>query len=178
VGVVWDVGANTGVFSRIAVEKGFSVISYDIDPAAVEINYVNAKKEGQISLLPLILDVTNPSPGIGWVNRERMSLIERGPADAVIALALIHHLAISNNLPFDSIASFFESVCSWLIIEFIPKEDSQVQRLLASRQDIFQDYTKEKFERAFLEHFRIIKTDILEGTKRTLYLMEKQESRR
>jgi hypothetical protein len=140
--------------------------------------YIPPSDVGKAETLHIVFetpDVQSPQElGIGWVDRERMSLIERGPADAVIALALIHHLAISNNLPFDSIASFFESVCSRLIIEFIPKEDSQVQRLLASRQDIFQDYTKEKFERAFLEHFRIIKTDILEGTKRTLYLMEKQ----
>lgn len=168
---VWDMGANTGVFSRIAAAQGIPTISFDIDLAAVEKNYLACKANNETTVLPLILDLTNPSPGIGWQNHERNSLIERGPVDTAMALALIHHLAISNNLPFAKIAGFFASICANLIIEFVPKEDSQVQRLLATRADIFPDYTQDTFESEFSQLFEIIqKTGIL-GSKRTLFLM-------
>ncbi|GAI82895.1 unnamed protein product, partial [marine sediment metagenome] len=96
---VWDLGANVGIFSRIASDKGIQTISFDIDPAAVEKNYLECVERNETNILPLLLDLTNPSPGIGWENQERTSLLERGSADTVLALALIHHLAISNNLP-------------------------------------------------------------------------------
>ncbi len=101
---VWDLGANTGHFSRLASDKGIQTISFDISPAAVEKSYLECVEKGETNILPLVLDLTNPSPAIGWENEERMSFLERGPADAVFALALIHHLAISNNLPFGKIA--------------------------------------------------------------------------
>ena len=97
-------------------------------------------KNDEKNILPLMMDLTNPSPYLGWENDERMSFMKRGPIDLVMALALIHHLAISNNLPFDRIAQFFQKICKSLIIEFVPKTDSQVQRLLATREDIFDNY--------------------------------------
>jgi len=99
----WDLGGNVGVFSRLASDTGIPTISFDIDPAAVEKNYRESVKRGETNMLPLVIDLTNPSSGIGWQNEERMSLAERGPADTVFALALIHHLAISNNLPLSKI---------------------------------------------------------------------------
>jgi len=172
--MVWDLGANTGVFSRLATGVGALTVAYDVDPAAVEKNYLKAREEDESALLPLVLDLTNPSPGLGWENRERMSLIERGPADLVLALALVHHLAISNNLPFFKIVNFFRKICRDLIIEFIPKEDSQVQRLLASREDIFPDYNRECFEKAFVEYFIIERSEKISDSERTLYLMRMQ----
>lgn len=169
---VWDLGANTGFFSRLSSEVGIPTISFDIDPGAVEQNYLSCKSHKEENLLPLLLDLTNPSPGIGWRNRERMSLMERGPADVVLALALIHHLAISNNVPLINIASFLHEVCSWLIIEFIPKTDSQVQRLLASREDIFSNYTCDQFEDNFSQVFKIHRKEAIIGSDRLLYLME------
>jgi len=170
-GRVWDLGANTGVFSRIAAQKGVYTVSFDMDPACIEKNYLECKKSGEKRLLPLVLDLTNPSSSIGWANTERMSLTERGPADTVLALALIHHLAISNNLPLAMVAEFFSRLANSLIIEFVPKSDSQVQRLLASREDIFPDYTREGFERAFGEYFTVEEAVEIEATHRTLYLM-------
>jgi hypothetical protein len=120
-----------------------------------------------------VLDLTNPSPAIGWENRERMSLFERGPVDAVLALALIHHLAISNNLPFERIAAFMGRICRSLVVEFIPKTDSQVQKLLATRQDIFGAYDREHFEEAFSQIFRIRQRVQVRDSERTLYLMQK-----
>jgi hypothetical protein len=173
---VWDLGANTGIFSRIASDKAIQTISFDIDPAAVEKNYLECRRRNETNILPLLSDLTNPSPGIGWQNQERMSLAERGPADVVLALALIHHLAISNNTPFAKIAEFFASICDSLIVEFVPKSDSQVQRLLATREDIFVDYTQQAFESEFARRFVVERSQPITGSERILYLMRRRES--
>jgi ribosomal protein L11 methylase PrmA len=170
---VWDLGANTGRFSRIASHQGILTIASDIDPAAVERDYLECRERGEAHLLPLVLDLSNPSPGIGWANRERMSFLERGPADAVLALALIHHLAIGNNLPLGRIARFCADIGRDLIIEFVPKSDSQVKRLLATREDIFPDYTREGFEQAFAECFETLDWSAIQGSERTLYRMRR-----
>lgn len=170
---VWDLGANTGVFSRLASTSGAYTLSFDIDPAAVEFNYLQLKKDKEQNLLPLVLDLTNPSPALGWHNRERESLGERGPADLVYALALIHHLAISNNVPMAQLADFFHEMGRWLIVEFIPKSDSQVRKLLTSRVDIFDHYTREDFEQAFSRRFVLQAAEPVADSERTLYLMER-----
>lgn len=171
---VWDIGANNGFFSRVAAEKGIDVISMDYDHGAVEYNYRQCLKEKQTRVLPLMVDLSNPPGGIGWHNRERMSLIERGPADLAMALALIHHLAIANNVPFELQARFFADAARRLIIEFVPKEDSQVQRLLSGREDIFTDYNQPAFEAAFGRSFNILEAAPIEDSSRVLYLMEKK----
>jgi len=169
--IVWDLGANTGMFSRIAADKKIQVISFDIDPAAVEKSYLRCIENCEDTILPLVLDITNPSPGIGWENKERISLLERASTDTVFALALIHHLAISNNLPLNKIAVFFSKICNSLIIEFIPKRDSQVQRLLLTREDIFPNYTQQFFEHEFEKYFMIKDSIKTKDSERTLYLM-------
>jgi hypothetical protein len=168
---VWDLGANVGHYSRIAAEAGAATVSFDIDAACVEANYRRVVKENERDVLPLLLDLTNPSPSLGWAHEERHSLLQRGPADAVMALALIHHLAVANNVPLDRAASYLGDLGEWLIIEFVPKDDPMVQRLLASREDIFADYTREGFERAFSTRFSIERTDELSDSGRVLYLM-------
>ena len=171
---VWDLGANIGVFSRIASDKGINTLSIDTDPAAVEKNYLECLKNNENAILPLVIDLTNPSPSIGWNNHERISLIERGPADTVFALALIHHLAITNNVPIDRIAKFFSQICDTLIIEFISKNDSQVQNLLLSREDIFTNYTKYAFENDFKKYYNIIDSIRIINSERFLYLMKRR----
>ena len=168
---VWDLGANAGVFSRIASEKNIETISFDIDPGAVEKNYTASVKRNEKKILPLLLDLKNPSPAIGWENRERMSLLERSPPDTILALALIHHLAISNNLSFEYISNFFRKLCKYLIIEFVPKEDTQVARLLRTRKDIFHNYNQKNFEQKFCMDFKIIESKKIIDSERTLYLM-------
>ena len=168
---VWDLGANTGVFSLAAAETGAEVVSFDIDPAAVEINYRTCRDRQQQGMLPLLLDLTNPSAAIGWALEERSSLLERGPVDAVLALALIHHLAIANNVPLDRIARFFSRVGRTLIIEFVPKTDSQVRRLLVTREDIFTQYHQVEFETAFQRWFDIVEKKEILDSQRTLYRM-------
>lgn len=170
---VWDLGANIGEFSRLASQMGINTISFDIDPAAVEKNYLECIEKKETKVLPLVLDLTNPSPNIGWSNDERKSLLERGPVDTILALALIHHLVISNNLPLTKIVEFFKTTCKNLIIEFIPKTDSQVQRLLSSREDIFEDYTLKKFEEEFIKDFVIKEKTKIGESGRIIYCMEK-----
>jgi len=170
--LIWDLGANNGVFSRVAGGTGAYVVSSDIDPTAVEQNYRQIKSEKTENILPLLLDLTNPSPAIGWSNDERDSFGARGPADMVLALALIHHLAISNNVPLPQLADFFAKIGNWLVIEFVPKSDSQVQKLLVSREDIFPDYTREGLETAFKKRFNILEAVPVSESERVLYLME------
>lgn len=170
---VWDLGANVGIFSRLASDRGIPTVSFDVDTAAVEKNYLDSVARGETNILPLVLDLTNPSPGIGWENKERMSLKERGPADVVLALALVHHLAISNNVPFSKIAGFLSDIGHQLIVEFIPKSDSQIQRLLATRDDIFPDYTRPAFEQEFNRYFTIDDWTDIRESQRTLYLMHR-----
>jgi hypothetical protein len=169
--MAWDLGANTGEYSRAAREVVPRVISFDLDPAAVERNYRRIRKDGETGILPLLLDLTNPSPAQGWAHRERLSLAERGPADALLALALVHHLAIGHNLPLERIAAFLSRLGRRLVIEFVPKSDSQVQRLLHDRPDIFPEYTRDGFEDAFRRHFRLDRSAPIPESERTLYLM-------
>lgn len=171
---VWDLGGNTGIFSRLASDKNISTICFDIDLIAVEKNYLYAKKNKEKNILPLFLDLTNPSPSLGWANQERDSWQNRGPADTLMALALVHHLAISNNLPFDKIASYFSSLGHNLIIEFVPKSDSKVEKLLSTREDIFSEYDQSHFEEAFSRYFNIQDTKNIKDSKRVLYLMTKK----
>ncbi len=170
--LVWDLGGNTGVFSREAAASGAYVVSFDIDPAAVEQNYRVVKAHKEQNILPLILDLTNPSPALGWDNAERDSFGARGPVDMALALAVIHHLAIANNVPLPQLADFFAVHCKWMVIEFVPKSDTQVQKLLASRKDIFPNYTREGFEEAFSARFAICKSEPVRDSERTLYLMQ------
>lgn len=169
--LAWDLGANTGLFSRLASERGIPTVAWDIDPAAVEKNYLQCRAAKETRLLPLLQDLTNPSPNLGWALEERRSLLKRGPANVVLALALVHHLAIGNNVPLNRVAQFFRAAGAWLIVEFVPKSDSQVQRLLASRQDIFTGYNQADFETEFRRCFDIVRAVPVPNSERTLYLM-------
>ncbi len=172
IATVWDLGANTGAYSRVAADSGAHVISLDVDAGAVERHYRDCIARGDTRVLPLVQDLTNPSAGIGWKSKERRSLVERGPADLSLALALIHHLAIGHNMPLDEIAQFLRSVSRMLIVEFVPKDDSQVRRMLSVRADIFPDYHQPGFEAAFSSEFRVIERVPVNDSCRTLYLLE------
>ena len=171
---LWDLGANTGVFSRIASQQGIFTVSLDSDPGAVEASYQKAKQDQDSFIQPLLIDLTNPSADIGWAHSERDALAKRCQADCLLALALIHHLAISNNLPLGKIASYFASMAAWLIIEFVPKTDKKVQQLLTARDDIFADYSQHGFERAFGEVYEIVKSAQVEDSDRRLYLLRRR----
>jgi hypothetical protein len=171
---VWDLGANTGRYSRIAAEAGKRVLAFDIDPAAAERNYRQVRQEGRTDILPLILDVANPSPGIGWAGRERRSLLARADPDLVLALALVHHLAISRNVPLSMVLGLLADLAPWAVVEFVPKDDVMVRRLLASRRDVFPDYTLEGFRAAAGERFDIVTETNIEDSLRILFLLRRR----
>jgi ribosomal protein L11 methylase PrmA len=171
---VWDLGANTGYYSRLAAQKGIDVISFDVDPACVKKNYAMVRKNKETNILPLLLDLLNASPSLGWKGTERFSFYNRNRPELVMALAIIHHLAISANIPLESIASHFAGLANFLIIEFVPKEDEKVQLLLLNREDIFPDYTQVKFEIAFSKHYLIEQEISSDCTHRVFYLMKKK----
>lgn len=170
---VWDMGANDGTYSKLPLSVGAHVVAFDIDPIAVERNY-NEVRRAHSSMLPLVLDITNPSPGIGFANRERTSIGDRQKPDCILALAVIHHLAISNNLSLDMLAEWFSGLSDQLIIEFVPKEDSQVQVLLATRKDIFPAYTTEGFEKAFSKYYILCEKRAIPNSRRVIYLWKKK----
>lgn len=170
---VYDLGANTGYFSQLCAQNNIFTLAFDSDHDCIENLYRKTVSSRISSLLPLWVDLTNPSPGIGWNNQERSTLFERGKADLVLFLALIHHLAINNNLPLNYIADFLSRLGQFLIIEFVPKTDIQVQKLLSVRKDIFIFYNMRHFETIFRKYFQIIAKRSLPESKRILYLMRK-----
>lgn len=171
---VWDLGSNTGLFSRLASDKGIPTCSFDGDPDCVEINYRETCRRGESNLLPLWMDLTNPSPALGWQHQERMSWLERARPDLTLALAIVHHLAIGNNLPLPKIAEFFGNFSRWLVIEFVPKDDSNAQKLLQVREDIFSDYTQENFEACFAKWYLTERKQQVADSNRILYLMRRR----
>ena len=167
--VVWDLGANIGRYSGIAAALGRRVVAWDVDPAATERHYRAIKGDGTTSILPLLLDLANPSPGLGWAGSERKSLADRSNADTLLALALIHHLAIGRNVPLPEISSYFAALAPNLVIEFVPKEDAMVRKLLATREDVFADYSVEGFRAAFGSEWDVAEEAPVGGTARTLF---------
>lgn len=173
-----DLGANTGMFSELIANKNTRCISSDADPFCIDEMYRQVRKNNEQNIHPLVIDLANPSPAIGLNNRERSSFIERiSGTELVMALALIHHLAIGKNIPFSLLAEFFSGITGkWLLVEFVPKSDEKVKLLLSGRKDIFGSYQEANFEEAFLAYFRVLEKENVAGSGRTLYLMIKNEN--
>ncbi|HEY4798422.1 MAG TPA: SAM-dependent methyltransferase, partial [Bacteroidia bacterium] len=172
---IWDMGCNTGRFSLLSSQKADLVIAMDSDHGCIESLYGNLRKGDTANILPLVQDLSNPSPAIGWNNAERKTISERGYPDIILALALIHHLRIGNNVPFSRIAEYFCALTSLLIIEFVPQEDIRVQQMLSGRENIFQDYTQENFIAAFEQFYTIQQSRPIHDSKRTLFLMSRKQ---
>jgi ribosomal protein L11 methylase PrmA len=168
--VVWDLGGNVGEFSIIAASHGAFVVSIDGDPACSEHLYQKLALENKSKgILPLTMDLANPSPGLGWDNRERLSLRDRGPVDLVLALALIHHLVFSSCVPLELIAEWLASLSHQLLVEFVPPTDPMVQKLLENRRDGHLPYDFEVFQSSFGNHFEVVDQTTLPNG-RTLFL--------
>lgn len=169
---VWDLGANTGEFSLIAASHGAFVLSIDYDIACTERLYQNLSADAKLkNILPITMNLANPSPSLGWNNHERMSLNERGPADLVLALALIHHLVFSSCVPLSLVAEWFATISNHLIVEFVPPDDPMVEKLLMNRGDDHHPYTLEKFKSDFGLFFTMIE-DISLPNGRKLFLCQ------
>ncbi len=169
---VWDLGANTGLYSGVAADLGREVVALDVDPAAAERHYLALRRDdgggGRDHVLPLVMDLASPSPSLGWAHAERRSLRDRANADVAMALALLHHLAIGRNLPLPMISRYLAELAPQLILEIVPKEDPMVRRLLASRRDVFPGYTLDGCRAAFGVQFEIVEEVAISDSLRTL----------
>jgi hypothetical protein len=149
------------------------VVAIDNDDQCINTLYKKVKEENIANILPLCMDIMNPSPASGFANNERASFGERIHPDAVMALALVHHLAIRYNLPLSKIAEYLYGFSHQLIIEFVPKEDEKVQLLLQNKKDIYPEYTREHFENVFRQKFTITEKVQVPGSARIIYLMQR-----
>ena len=171
--LLWDLGCNSGEYSKAALAAGAGMcIGFDFDVGALESAYLRAKA-GNLNLLPLHLDATNPSPSQGWAQHERKGMLERGPADAILALAFVHHLAIAKNVPLDYVVDWLTGLAGRGVIEFVQKDDPMVRELLRLREDIFSDYCELNFERALRARARIQKVVQVSASGRKLYWFER-----
>lgn len=171
-----DLGANTGHFSRMLVERASYCIAADADPYCIDLLHEKLKNESPVNMLSLVLDLSHPSPSMGFENGERPSFIERAEgAGLVMALALVHHLALGKNLPLERIASFFKKLCGrWLLIEFVPREDEKSRLLVRGREDMFSAYGIENFETCFSLYFTMENKSPVGESGRVLYLFRKK----
>jgi hypothetical protein len=170
----WDLGANVGVYSAMAADAGYRVTAFDRDAASVEAHWRRLSADQRATILPLVMDLANPSPAIGWALAERPSILERGTPDVIMALALVHHLAIGGNVPLPRVAELFARMAPRAIVEFVPKDDPMTQRLLASRPDVFEHYTIDGFRAAFAGPFTLVREAPIEDSPRTLFLLERR----
>jgi ribosomal protein L11 methylase PrmA len=167
--MIWDIGCNTGDYAKAALEAGAgSAVGFDFDQGALDAAFVRAESEG-LSFLPLFLDLANPTPSQGWGERERRGLADRASADAVLALALVHHLAIGRNLPLEEVVAWLVGLAPHGVIEFVPKSDPMVARLLQLREDIFEDYSEETFAKHLQARARIVQVVDVSATERRLF---------
>ncbi len=169
---VIDLGANDGYFSLLFGDDK-NVLATDADSNCINELYHKIKKEGITNILPLVNNLSVPSPAIGWANTERESITVRLKADLVLALALVHHLAIAHNVPLYLIANWLYPMGEHLIIEFVPKSDEKVKLLLQNRNDIFDEYNLENFKSIFATKYQIIKEEKVGNTNRVLFLMKR-----
>lgn len=170
-----DLGANNGEFSYLLAEKKIITLAGDFDHYCINNLYNNLKSQKKQNILPLLVDLSNPSPATGFNNEERPSFLNRSQFDLAMALALIHHLAVSKNIPFSKLVELFGLTTNkYLIIEFVPKNDEKVQLLLKNRKDIFINYNSQEFEKYFERRFKITSKAPIADSGRTLYLMEKK----
>jgi hypothetical protein len=166
---IWDVGANDGTFSRLVAGAGRNVLALDLDHNAVNANYAFNRKQSVAGIHALVYDVGNPTPALGFRNRERTPLEARSKPDAIMALAVIHHLSLTNNIPLDQTALYFAERCPELVIEWVGRSDSQVGRLLAQKNVSYDWYDEDNFRTIYAKHFALVSRTPIAGTDRTFY---------
>lgn len=171
--IVWDIGCNSGQFSEIALNHGAKyAVGFDSDLGALDLAVSRASKKS-LNFLPLYLDILNPTPNLGWNQKERMGLNERKSADMIMALAIIHHLVFSGGVPLQNVINWIVSSAKYGVIEFISKEDPMVKKLLTNRRDFFDDYNEKAFEQNLKNVARIISKTIINNGDRVLFSYER-----
>jgi ribosomal protein L11 methylase PrmA len=167
--LVWDLGCNTGRFSQIAEQYADYVVAVDSDHASVERLYRNLKASGSAKVLPLVLDVTDPSPDLGWRGLERRAMLGRGRPDLILSLALVHHLVITSNIPVSDIVDWFRELGGEVVVEFPTRDDEMVKQLLRNKDQSYDDYRTEHFEACLANHFELCQRVVLPSGHRIIY---------
>ncbi len=174
-GTVLDVGCNTGFFSFLTAKNGARVVAIDSDPVVLGDVWRTAQRE-RLDVLPLVVDLSRPTPAIGWRNQECPGFLERarGAFDAVLMLAVIHHMIVSERIPLQEIVDLTADLTRDIaVVEFIAPEDMMFRRLTRGREELFAGLTKEMFEKTWRRHFEIVRSQQIEDTNRCLYLLRK-----
>ncbi len=169
--VVWDIGANDGFFSRSITGNNRSILSLDFDPLAIEKNFLQSCQNKEVDIFPLLFDLANPTPAMGWANKERPELAVRSKPDLILALALIHHITITNNVPFEKVSQYFAGISEWLIIEFVPTDDEKIKPLPETGGKLL--YNRQNFERGFFEEFELVTEKKIARSERSLLLLKR-----
>ena len=168
--LVWDLGCNDGRFTRVAAMDADYTVAVDADAAVVEALYRELRAEGVDTILPLVGNLADPSPGLGWRGAERRPLVDRGRPDLTLALALVHHVALTSNVPIRDFLEWLAGLQTELVIEFPTRDDPMVQRLLSRKgPGANPDYDTETFERALNERWRVERRETLPSGTRILY---------
>jgi len=172
--LVWDIGCNTGQFSKIAARTAGNVIAMDLDHFAVERLYRETRQDGTDHILTLVQNIADPSPDWGWRNSERTDLQSRARPDLVLCLALIHHIVISANIPLGEFVGWLADTSDQVIIEYVSRSDDKVEALLRNKEDKYSDYSRQNLESNLQQHYAIVRQLPLESGNRFLYWCAKQ----
>ncbi|RPJ72174.1 MAG: methyltransferase [Acidobacteria bacterium] len=167
--LAWDLGCNTGTFSRVAANHARQVVAIDGDHLAVERLYQALKAERNATILPLVVNLADPSPDLGWRLLERKQLTARGRPDLVLCLALVHHLVIGANIPLSEFLDWLAGLGADIVIEFVTREDPMVRSLLRNRDDQYADYRLDVFERELAARCAVVRRQPLACETRVLY---------
>lgn len=170
--IVWDVGSNTGTFSRLAASEANRVLAIDGDGLAIDRLYRSLKAERNTTIIPLVMDLTNPSPNQGWLGQERTSLTRRSKPDLVLCLALVHHLVLTANIPLDSVVSWLRSLGSSVIFEFVDLGDPMAQMLIRRKGGKHHPLSYEDFSSAIAGRFEVTDARKLKRGMRTIYYLK------
>ncbi|HUF85097.1 MAG TPA: methyltransferase [Acidimicrobiia bacterium] len=170
--LVWDLGCNDGAFARLVAEHAGYVVAVDADDVVVDRLYRALRADGPANVLPLVMNLVDPSPGRGWRNTERRAFADRGAPDLVLGLALVHHLAIAANVPLAEVVAWLRSFDCAVVVEFVAPEDPMAQQLLANKPPgLHDDYRPDTFEALLEAEFTVEQRELLPGGTRTLYLV-------
>lgn len=172
--LLWDLGANTGTFSRIAAQHSGIVIAVDGDHAASDVLYRETREGRERNIIPLVMDLANPSPGQGWAGHERAPFLGRRSPDMALCLALIHHLRVTANVPVSLLVNWLRSLDATVIVEFIKREDEMFAKLAENKREDYADYTLENFQSEADKYFTVRDSVELKAGKRVLFLLEPQ----
>jgi len=166
---VWDIGCNTGTFSLISASQASQVIAIDGDHNAIEKLYLSHKDSAEANILPLVMNLANISPAQGWAGIERIAFDGRRKPDIVLALALIHHIRMSANIPLDMFFEWLKRLECEVVLEFVDRHDEMVVKLLTNKSEQYADYNRENFITQAKKHFNIKESASLKGGKREIF---------